>query len=171
MGAAKPIPEGCEHVIPHLFVKGCAEALDFYARAFGAEEVMRAPAPDGKRIMHAEFRIGGALHYVADDFPEWGDGKPRDPLSLGGSPVSLHRYVTDTDAAFRRAVEAGATVRMPPADMFWGDRMAVVSDPWGHQWAFATHLRDMTPEEMERAQAEAFAGGPGGGCGGEEPGS
>ncbi len=150
----KPIPEGCEGFIPHLVVAGCAKAMDFYRNAFGAEEICRMPAPDG-RLMHAEMRIGSNIFYLADDFPEYCGGKSRSATSLGGSPTNIHQYVNNCDAAVDRATRAGATVTMPPADMFWGDRYAVVTDPFGHVWSFATHLKDMTPEEMEKAAAQA----------------
>ncbi|MEQ9616728.1 MAG: VOC family protein [Phycisphaerales bacterium] len=151
-----PIPEGCDRVIPHLVVKGAAEALEFYAKAFGAEELCRMPAPDG-RVMHAEFKIGNSIFYICDDFPEFCGGKPRNPQALGNSPCNLHMYVKDTDAAVKKAVDAGATVTMPPQDMFWGDRYAVTQDPFGHIWSFATHTKDMTPEEIAEAGAAAFA--------------
>jgi uncharacterized glyoxalase superfamily protein PhnB len=156
MADVKPIPEGCEGMIPHLIVKGAEQALEFYSKAFGAEEVMRVPSPDG-RIMHAEMRFGSALLYLADDFPEMCGGQEKNPKSLGGTASTFHRYVTDVDAAVKRAEEAGATVKMPPADMFWGDRYGVVEDPFGHQWSFATHIKDPTPEEMAKAMAEAFS--------------
>ena len=160
MAKAKAIPEGCEGIIPHLIVEGGSKAVEFYKKAFGAEEVMRMPAPDG-RLMHAELRIGGSLVFLCDDFPEMCGGQARNPKALGGTPGNIHRYVPDVDAVVRRAADAGATVKMPPTDMFWGDRYGVVEDPFGHQWAFATHQKDLTPEEMGRAQAQAFASAPG----------
>jgi uncharacterized glyoxalase superfamily protein PhnB len=159
MAKVKPIPEGCEGIIPHLVVQGGAKALDFYKRAFGAEEVSRMPAPDG-RILHAELRIGSSLLYLADDFPEQCGGQSRHPLALQGTPATIHRYVTDVDGVIRKAEEAGATVKMPATDMFWGDRYGVVVDPFGHQWSFATRLKDLTPEEMGKAASKAFAQGP-----------
>jgi len=154
-----PIPEGCEGIIPHLIVKGGTQAIEFYKKAFGAEEVMRIPSPDG-RVMHAELRIGSSLVYLADDFPEMCGGKSRNPKSLGGTPGTVHRYVTDCDSVVKRAVEAGATVSMPVQDMFWGDRYGVVEDPFGHSWSFATHKRDLTPEQISKAMAEAFSQAP-----------
>ncbi|MCK6479473.1 MAG: VOC family protein [Planctomycetes bacterium] len=159
MATVKAIPEGCEGAIPHLVVKGAAKALEFYAKAFGAEEVFRMPSPDG-RVMHAEFRIGSSLFYMADDFPEFCGGAASNPQALKGTPVTLHRFVTDVDKAVERAVKAGATVKMPVQDMFWGDRYGMVEDPFGHRWSLATHTKDMTPEEIGRAMAEAFSQGP-----------
>jgi uncharacterized glyoxalase superfamily protein PhnB len=154
----QPIPEGHEGIIPHLVVVGAADALDFYARAFGAEEIRRAPAPpDGQRLMHAEIRIGGRPIFLADDFPEW-TGAPRCPKALGATSVTIHQCVLDVDAAVARAVEAGATLKMPVADMFWGDRYGIVTCPFGHDWSFSTHIADPTPEEVEAAAAAAFGG-------------
>jgi PhnB protein len=155
MAKAKPVPEGCEGIIPHLVVRDGAAAIDFYKRAFGAEEVARMPSPDG-RILHAHLRIGGTAVFLADDFPEMCGGQPRNPQALRGTPVTIHRYVTDTDAAIKRAQEAGATVKSPPADMFWGDRFGVIEDPFGHEWSIATHTKDLTPEEISKA-AKSFA--------------
>lgn len=157
MSKTQPIPEGCEGIIVHLVVDDAAKALDFYTKAFDAKEIYRAATPDGSKIMHAEMRLGTSVFYLADDFPEW-SGVSRTPKALGGSPLNIHRYVPDTDAAVARAKKAGATVTMEPEDMFWGDRYAKVTDPFGHEWAFATHLRDVTPEEMEKAAAEMFSG-------------
>jgi len=134
--------------------------MEFYKQAFGAEEIARHPAPDGKRLMHAQMLIGGQMVYLADDFPEYCDGKAQNPKGLGGTPVTIHRYVEDCDAAIIRAAHAGATVKMPAADMFWGDRYGVVTDPFGHNWSFATHQRDLSPEELSAAAAAAFAGHP-----------
>ncbi len=152
-----PIPAGCEGLIPHLVCDPCADAIEFYKKAFGAEEICRMPAPDGQRIMHAQVRIGGKMVFLVDDFPEYCGGKSQSPKALGGSPVTIHRYVKDCDAAIKQAQDAGATVMMPPQDMFWGDRYGVVIDPFGHSWSLATHLRDMTPEEMNKGMQEAFA--------------
>lgn len=157
---SKPIPEGREGIIPHLVFDSSVEAIAFYKKAFGAEEISCLPAPDGKRTMHAEIRIGQSIVYLADDFPEYCGGKSQTPHALGGSPVSLHLYVEDCDAMVERAVSAGATVQMPPADMFWGDRYGSVVDPFGHVWSFATHLRDLTPEEMMEGMKAAFEQAP-----------
>jgi len=154
--ATQPIPAGHENVIPHLVCDRCAEAIAFYKKAFGAEEVHRMPAADG-RIMHAAIRIGKSFVFLNDDFPEYCDGKSQTPKGLKGTPVSLHQYVENCDAAVKRAQDAGATVMMPPRDMFWGDRYAVLTDPFGHKWALATHIKDMTPAEMQAAMKEFFA--------------
>jgi len=162
MATVRPIPEGFRRITPHLVVDGAAKAIDFYKKAFGAIEVRRAPAPDGKKLMHAELRIGDSVIMLADDFPEWGC-PARNPNALGGSAVTIHQFVEDTDAAMQRAVAAGATVTMPAADMFWGDRYGTIKDPFGHEWSFGTHIKDMTPKEMEAAAKEFFANGAG--CG------
>ncbi len=145
----KPIPEGSHTLTPHLVIKGAAQAMEFYKKAFGAVEVCRMPMPDGA-IMHAAMRIGDSEFMLVDEFPEMGC---RGPLSLGGTPVTVHMYVEDADAVFNQAVAAGASVRMPLADMFWGDRYGKLADPFGHEWSIATHLEDLTPEQIgQRAQ-------------------
>jgi uncharacterized glyoxalase superfamily protein PhnB len=154
---AKPIPAEHQALIPHLVCAGAADAIEFYKKAFGATEVHSMPAPDGKRIMHAEIRIDGHPLFLADDFPEYCGGKSQSPKALGGTPVTIHRYVEDCDAAIQRAVDAGATIKMPPMDMFWGDRYGVVTDPFGHSWSIATHQRDLTPEQMQEGARKAFA--------------
>ncbi len=154
---APAIPAGHENLIPHLVCSPCSEAIEFYKKAFGAEEVSRAPAPDGKRIMHASIRIGKSHVFLVDDFPEFCGGKSSTPAALKGTPVTIHHYVENCDAAIEQARKAGATVKMPAMDMFWGDRYGVVVDPYGHQWSFATHQRDVLPEEMQKAMKEAFS--------------
>ncbi len=146
-----PIPAGNHAITPHLVIKGAAEAIDFYKRAFGAEELSRMPfpAPDGStRLGHAELRIGDSKLMLADEFPEYGSVGPD-----GNSAVTIHLNVTDADAAFARATEAGATVTMPLADMFWGDRYGKVVDPFGHHWSIAEHLEDLSPEQMMERMA------------------
>jgi PhnB protein len=155
----KPIPDGHEGLIPHLVCTPAAAAIDFYKKAFGAEEVHRMPGPDG-RIMHAALRIDGKHLFLADDFAEYCNGKKSSPTALGGTPVVIHRYVKDCDAAIERAQKAGGTVTMPATDMFWGDRYGQIKDPFGHMWAFATHIKDMTTEELIKAGKEAFAHAP-----------
>jgi len=155
----KPIPDGHEGLIPHLVCKQAAKAIEFYKKAFGAEEVHRMPGPDG-RIMHAALRIDGKFLFLADDFPEYCGGKEKNPNALGGTSVVIHRYVKDTDAAIDRAQKAGATVTMPATDMFWGDRYGQIKDPFGHMWAFGTHIKDMTTEELVQAGKDAFAHAP-----------
>jgi len=149
---AQPIPEGTHSVTPHLVVNGGARAIDFYTAAFGAVEHSRMPLPGGK-VAHAELQIGDSVIYLADEFP----GGARSPLSLKGSPVVIHLYVKDADAAFNRAVKAGAKVKMPPMDMFWGDRYGQVTDPFGHVWSIATHKEDVSPEEMAKRAVAAMA--------------
>lgn len=156
----RPIPAAQQGFIPHLCCSPCAGAIDFYKKAFGAEEIGRMSAPGGDRIMHAEIRIDGKAVFLADDFPEYCNGKSSNPHALGGTPVTIHRYVADCDAAVKRAIDAGATPLMPVQDMFWGDRYGVVVDPFGHRWSIATHLKDLTPEEMQRAMEEAFSQAP-----------
>jgi len=151
-----PIPSGHDGIIPHLVVNRCTEAIEFYKKAFDAEEICRMPAPDGERLMHAEIMIDGRPVYLCDDFPEYCAGTSRNPSALGGSPITITRYVADCDAAIKKAEQAGATVTMPAADMFWGDRYGTLADPYGHVWAFCTHLKDMTPEEMADAAKAAF---------------
>ena len=149
----KPVPEGFHTVTPHLTMKNAGEAIEFYRKAFGAEEIARMPGPGGS-VMHAEIRIGDSPIMLNDEFPEHG---ARGPKTIGGTPVSIHLYVNDVDALFDRAVKAGAKVTMPIADMFWGDRFGKLEDPFGHQWSIATHKEDVTPEECkERAKAAGF---------------
>lgn len=147
-----PIPAGLEdRLVPYLMIDGAAEAISFYREAFGATERYRIPMPDGN-IGHAEILIGGALVYLADA-PEDMPGAAANPRKLGGTSVLLHRYVADVDAAVARAEAAGATVLRAPEDQFYGDRAAVVADPWGHQWSLHTHIRDVSPEEMDQSMA------------------
>jgi uncharacterized glyoxalase superfamily protein PhnB len=155
--SVQPIPTGHEHVIPHLVCDPCSEAIEFYKKAFGAEEVHRVPAPDGNRIMHAAIRVGNDFIFLADDFPEFCGDKRQSPAALEGTPVTMHRYVENCDAAVERALKAGAKPLMPVGDAFWGDRYGVVIDPFGHQWAFATHIKDLTPDEIQTAMKQAFA--------------
>jgi uncharacterized glyoxalase superfamily protein PhnB len=156
--SVQPIPAGQENLIPHLVCDRCAEAIEFYKNAFGAEEISRVAAPDGRRIMHAAIRIGSSFVFLADDFPEFCGGKSQSPAGLNGTPVTIHRNVTDCDAAIKRAQDAGATVVMPAADMFWGDRYGIIKDPCGHQWSFSTHVKDVTPDEIRAAMQNACAG-------------
>jgi PhnB protein len=151
-----PIPPGHENLIPHLVCDPCSDAIEFYKKAFGAEEAHRMPAPDG-RIMHACIRIGSSLVFLVDDFAEYCGGKSQSPKGLNGSPVTIHHYVENCDAAIQRAVDAGATVTMPATDMFWGDRYGMVTDPFGHKWSFATHIKDLTPDQVKSGMKEAFA--------------
>ena len=140
-------------ITPHIVVQGADRAASFYRDAFGAEEVDRIPTPDG-RLMSVRLRIGDALLHVADEFPEMG---VLAPPSFGGTPVVLTLEVADADAAFARAVTAGATVRQPPADMFWGDRHGQLEDPFGHRWNVSQHLRDVPHDEVVAAAAQLFS--------------
>jgi PhnB protein len=147
----KPIPEGFHTLTPQLIVKGASEAIEFYKKAFGAKELSRLPGPDGKTIMHASLQVGDSKLFIVDEFPQMG---ARGPEALGGTPVTLHIYVEDVDTAFNQALAAGAKVRMPLDNMFWGDRYGQLVDPFGHQWSLATHKEDLKPEEIaERAKA------------------
>ena len=152
-----PIPTGQEGLIPHLVCDPCAEAIEFYKKAFGAKELGVMHAPDGGKIMHAQVLIGDRPVFLCDDFPEFCDGESQSPKALGGTPVTIHQYVKDCDAAIQRAEQAGATVKMPAADMFWGDRYGVVTDPFGHSWSFATHQKDLTPEQITENMKAMFA--------------
>lgn len=149
----QPIPEGFHTLTPHIIVKDVAEAIAWYTKAFGAEEVLRLPAPDGS-IMHAEIKIGNSVIMMA---PANEQMQSKDPNMIGGTAVTLHIYSEDVDALYKQATEAGGNGTMPPEDMFWGDRYAKLSDPWGHQWGIATHIADPTPEEMEKAMQEMFS--------------
>jgi uncharacterized glyoxalase superfamily protein PhnB len=150
-----PIPAGQHTITPHLIIKGAAEAIEFYKKAFGAEEIscMRFPGPNGtEKIGHAALQIGDSRLFLADEFPQQGGIGPG-----ATSPVTLHLYVTDADASFARAVEAGAKVKMPLANMFWGDRYGQLIDPFGHHWSIAEHLEDLTPEQMRQRMGAMFA--------------
>lgn len=149
---ARPIPEGFHTITPYLVVRDAARAVEFYQKAFGAEVRNVSHMPDGKRVMHATVQIGDSMLMLNDEFPEW---KALSPLSLGGSAVTIHMYVADVDAAFNRAVAAGATATMPVMDAFWGSRYGQLVDPFGHKWSLATHKEDLTPAQMKK-RAEAF---------------
>ncbi|MEQ1860326.1 MAG: VOC family protein [Chthoniobacteraceae bacterium] len=149
------LPAGYPICAPYLIITDAARALDFYATAFGATERMRMQMPDGK-VGHAEIEIAGGIIMIADEFPQMGC---RSPKTIGGSPVTIHLYVPDVDALTARAGAAGATLDQPPENQFYGDRTARVTDPFGHVWHFATHVEDVTPEEMERRSREKFGGG------------
>lgn len=145
--AVKPIPDGMHTLTPHLVCAGAADAIRFYEKAFDAIEEARLPGPGGK-LMHATVRIGDSVLMLVDENPEWGVLGPK---ALKGSPVTIHLYVENADATVARAVAAGAKITMPLADMFWGDRYGVLEDPFGHHWSVATHLRDVSPQEMQEA--------------------
>ena len=151
--AVKPIPEGYHSVTPYLIIKGAADAIEFYKKAFGATELFRFPAPDGK-IGHAEIKIGDSPIMLADEFAEMGY---KGPQALGGSPVSLMIYLEDVDTVFNRAVEAGASVKEAVQDKFYGDRTGTLTDPFGHLWHVSTHKEDVSMEEMEERAKAASA--------------
>jgi PhnB protein len=135
---------------PHLTVADAAAAIDFYGKAFDAAEVMRLPRPDGK-LVHASVRFNGFLVMLNDDFPEMSDGRSMTPPSLGGTPVTIHLTVPDVDAAFQRALDAGATVVVPLDDQFWGDRYGMVEDPFGHHWSLGQPVREVSHDELAAA--------------------
>ena len=151
--AIKNPPTGYHSVTPAIVVRDAAKAIDFYTRAFGAEEIGRMLGPDGS-VVHAEIRIGDSLIMLGEENEQWGT---RSPLTLGGTPGSLHIYVDDVDTAFAQAVEAGATVRSPLEDAFWGDRYGKLTDPFGHEWGIATRVKELSAEEMKKAGDEWMA--------------
>jgi uncharacterized glyoxalase superfamily protein PhnB len=153
MTKPKPIPEGLHTVTPSLKIKDAAKAIEFYKKAFGAMERGRFEMPGGA-IMHAEIAIGDSVVMLGEEMPEMG---AKGPLTLGGTPVRLHIYTEDVDSLFGRAVKAGATVMMPVAEQFWGDRYGVLADPFGHEWSIATHTKDLTVDEMKKAAEELFS--------------
>jgi PhnB protein len=154
-GNVSPIPKGYEGVTTYLRVRGGAAAIDFYKKAFGATEHMRLADPSGK-IGHAELRIAGAIVMLADEHP---DMKIVGPGSLGGTSVGLLFYVPDVDVVFKRAIDAGAKVFKPVQDQFYGDRSGTLTDPFGHEWTIATHIEDVTPEEIDRRVKKMYGGG------------
>jgi len=155
MPAVNPIPEGYPRVTPYLCVDGAAAAIDFYTSVLGAKERMRMPGPDGK-VGHAELSFGDAVVMLADEYP---DMDVRSPMSIGGSPVTIHLYVEDVDRVFQQALAAGATESRPVEDQFYGDRSGQFVDPFGHKWNVASHVEDVPPEEMTKRMNEAMAGG------------
>ncbi len=152
MAKVKPVPDGYHTLTPYLVIRDAAKAIEFYEKAFGAKETFRMPGPGGK-IMHAELQIGDSMLMLAEEMPEYG---AKSPQALGGSPVNVFLYVEDADKVFNQAVAAGATVTMPLADQFWGDRYGKLADPFGHQWSVATHKEDVAPEEMAKRAAKAM---------------
>ncbi|MGI8776080.1 MAG: VOC family protein [Acidimicrobiales bacterium] len=155
MADVKAIPDGYPQVIPYLSVDGAGAAIEFYSTVFGATERVRMPMPDG-RVGHAELQIGDSVVMLADESPEM---DVRGPKSVGGTPVTLSVYVEDVDAVFDKAIGAGASVLRPVDNQFYGDRSGQFEDPFGHRWSVATHVEDVTPEEMTRRAAEAAGGG------------
>ena len=150
----KRVPDGHHTVTPHLTVRDGAKLIEFYKQAFGAKELRRSLAPDGTSLLHAELQIGDSRIFLNDEFPEMG---ARSPLATNNTSMQIHLYVEHVDSHYESAVNAGANVVMPLTDQFWGDRYGVVEDPSGHRWALASHIRDMTPDQMKQA-AEAIFG-------------
>jgi PhnB protein len=150
----KAVPKGFRTVNAYLHVEGGPRALEFYRKAFNAKEIMRMMWPDGQRLAHAEIKIGNTIVMVSEEVPERG---LRSPKSLGGTSLRLVLYVRNCERVYKRALKAGATSLMEPADMFWGDRWSEVQDPFGHRWSIVTHTEDVTPEELERRSQEWFA--------------
>ena len=140
-------------VSPHLVVDGAAAAIDFYVKAFDAVEYGRVPGPDG-RLIHAALNVNGSMVLLNDDFPEHSGGKSMTPRALGGTPVTIHLTVTDVDAKYQKAVDAGATVIAPLEDQFWGDRYGIVRDPFGHQWSLGQPVREVGIDEIEQAMKQ-----------------
>jgi uncharacterized glyoxalase superfamily protein PhnB len=154
---ATAIPEGFHTVTPHLVIQGADKAIEFYKKAFGAEELFRMPGMDGKGVGHAELQIGNSRIMIGDECPQM---NAHSPVTLKGTPVTIHLYVEDCDKVFKQATAAGAQVTMPLTDMFWGDRYGKVKDPFGHHWSVATHKEDVTPEECAKRAAAAGCGAP-----------
>lgn len=150
----KRVPEGFHTITPGLVVNGARKAIEFYKEAFGAEAISVKTSPDGTKVVHSEVKIGDSRIFVNDEFPEMG---ARGPQSIGGTPVSLNIYVEDADALFEKAVAAGATVLMPLVDQFWGDRWGMLTDPFGHIWSVASHVADLSQEEIDKASEEYFS--------------
>ena len=150
---AKAVPEGFHTITPYLVIRDAAKAVEFYKRAFGAEVRGIHYTPDGK-IMNADLKIGDSIVLMSEEFP---DMKVLSPQSLGGSSVTIHIYAENVDAKFKQAVSAGATVVMPVMDMFWGDRYGQLADPFGHRWSIATHVEDLTSDEIQKRGQAVFA--------------
>ena len=151
MSEVQKIPSGFHTITPTIFVRGAAQAIDFYKQAFGAEEICRHTTPDGSKIVHGEVKVGDSTLFICDEFPEWGANSPE---TLNGNSSAFYLYVENSDESFDRAVSAGATVVRPVEETFWGDRVGVISDPYGHKWNFSTHVRDVTPEELAAASEQ-----------------
>lgn len=155
--SSNPVPKGFHTVTPSLIVRNAAEAIEFYKKALGAEELMRMTGPDGK-IGHAELKIGDSIIFLSDEFPNMGVAKS--PQTLGGCTGTLNLYVPDVDSTFQKAVSAGGKTTMPVADMFWGDRYGTFIDPFGHHWGLGTHKEDLTPKEIDQRAKDFYASMP-----------
>jgi len=151
--SVKPIPDGFSTATPTITVREAANAIEFYKKAFDAQEIFRFPSPDGKTIMHAEIKIGNSIIMLNDEMPQMNCNSPQ---SIGGTGSSIFLYVNDADTTFNKAVSNGAKPFTPLMDAFWGDRFGSIQDPFGHVWSIATHKKDMTPEEIKKAGQEAF---------------
>jgi PhnB protein len=151
MPNVKPVPDGYHTINVTLSIKNAVEAIEWYKKAFGAQETMRAVGPDGKSIMHAEMKLGDCTFMLNDEFPEM---KCFSPQTIGGTPVAMWLYVENVDQMFESATRAGAKTLQPVTDMFWGDRFGQVEDPYGHRWSIATHKEDVPPEEMKKRQEQ-----------------
>ena len=149
----RKIPEGMRTITPHLVCAGASDAIAWYTKVFAARELARLPGPDGK-LMHALIMIGDSPVMLVDEMPEWG---VLGPLTLKGSPVTIHQYVEDADAVFQRAIDNGAKSLMAMSDTFWGDRYGVLQDPYGHKWSVGTHVRDVSQAEMQQAMQKPAA--------------
>jgi PhnB protein len=154
MAKVKPIPDGYPRVSPYLIVDGASAAIEFYEKVLGAKERMRMPGPGGK-VGHAEIQIGDSVIMLADEFPDMGAVNPK---KVGGSPVMIMLYVDDVDDVFNRAIKAGATSTRPVENQFYGDRLGAFDDPFGHKWSVASHVEDVSPEDMEKRMAEMMGG-------------
>jgi PhnB protein len=152
---SKGIPAGAHTLSPHLVVKDAAAAIEFYKKAFGAVEECRLVMPDTNQVVHAGLRIGDSMLMLGGEFEGSSCGS-KSPATLGGTPVTVHVFVENVDEAFKKAITAGAQEVMPPTDMFWGDRYGKLKDPFGHEWSIATHVRDMSQEEMQAAAEKFF---------------
>ncbi len=150
----KAIPDGYHSVTPMFMFKDARKAIEFYKRAFGAQERFAMPGPDGKGVMHAELQIGDSIIMMGDEHPQHAC---KSAETIGGSPVSFYIYLDNVDEAFKKAVAAGSEIRMPLEDMFWGDRAGTVQDPFGYSWTLATHIKDLTMHEIEQGAEAAFA--------------
>lgn len=154
MSEVQRIPSGFHTITPTIFVRGAARAMEFYKQAFGAEEISRHTTPDGSKVVHGELKIGDSRLFICDEFPEWG---AQSPETLNGNSSAFYLYVENSDESFNRAVNAGAAIVRPVEETFWGDRVGVISDPYGHKWNFSTHVRDVTPEELTAASEKFFS--------------
>jgi PhnB protein len=150
MANVSPIPQGYHSITPYLFIQGASSAIDYYKKVFGAEERMRMPGPDG-RVMHAELQIGDSIVMLADENPEMG---AKSPKTIGGAASSLHVYVRDVDTTTQKAVDGGGQLVRPVKNQFYGDRSGSIIDPFGHLWSIATHIEDVSPEEMKKRMAK-----------------